>query len=75
MYLFREDKQVRCNRVELLFCFLSNIDVAFQILLYFCATIKVMYVGYKNERRTLLLFDFIDMADKYKEETKEKIRK
>ena len=54
MCLFREDKQVRCNRVELLFCFLRNIDVAFQILLYFCATIKVMYVGYKNERRTLL---------------------
>lgn len=45
MCLFREDKQVRCNRVELLFCFLSNIDVAFQILLYFCATIKVMYVS------------------------------
>jgi|GEM_PF-1440387 len=48
------DKQVRCNRVELLFCFLRNIDVAFQILLYFCATIKVMYVGYKNESRRLL---------------------
>ena len=54
MCLFREDKQVRCNRVELLFCFLSNIDVAFQILLYFCTTIKVMYVGYRNESIKLL---------------------
>ena len=54
MCLFREDKQVRCNRVELLFCFLRNIDVAFQILLYFCAAIKVMYVDYRNESRKLL---------------------
>ena len=58
MCLFREDKQVRCNRVELLFCFLRNIDVAFQILLYFCATIKVMYVGYKNESRRLFVIRF-----------------
>lgn len=63
VFLFYDNKQCvyfekinKCDAIELNFysVFLCNIDVAFQILLYFCATIKVMYVGYKNESRRLL---------------------